>query len=59
MNKPNNKINKETGNFICNKCRRKIIIGVVIKGDIYCVKCSEIIKGIRDENGQLKGVNNV
>lgn len=46
-----NKINKKTGNFICKRCGKDVDLGVVIRGYAYCIKCADIIKGIRVENG--------
>lgn len=43
-----NKANKETGKFICNQCGCDVSLGMIIHGRVYCMKCGEIIKGIRD-----------
>jgi len=51
-----NKINSQTGLFVCggfgNKgCGKDVDLGVLIKGTVFCRRCFEIIKGIRNENG--------
>jgi len=38
----------------CAKCGRVIAIGRVYRGRIYCRKCYEIKKGVRDEKGIIK-----
>jgi len=49
-----NKVNKKTGNFICNRCGLDVGLCVLFQRRVYCLKCFEIIKGIRDENGTIK-----
>ena len=48
-----NKIDKETGRFLCHRCGKEVRLGVIIKGYVYDLKCGQIIKGKRDENGLL------
>ena len=52
MKKLKNKVN-DTGNFVCHRCPTEVKLGVVIKGYVYCMKCGEIIKGKRSEDGKL------
>jgi len=45
---------KEINPFICSNplCGRGAGVGWVIKQKVYCAKCGEIIKGLRDKNGK-------
>ena len=47
------RVNKETGKFLCTKCGCDVNIGKIIRHRVYCIKCSEITRGLRDENGML------
>jgi len=45
--KVKNKINKKSGHFICNLCDTDVVIGIIIKRLVYCLKCGEVMKGVR------------
>jgi len=51
--KPKPGVNKVTGKFLCTDCGCDVNIGKIIRHRIYCIKCAEITKGLRDENGML------
>ena len=51
--KMKSRISKKTGHFICGDCRCEVGLGVILNGFVYCLKCGEIRKGIRDANGKL------
>lgn len=51
--KRKNKVNPKTHRFLCHKCGCDISVGKIIKGLVYCLKCGDIIKGIRNEQGKL------
>jgi len=60
VTKIKNRVNKKLGHFICGGlsdlgCGCEVYLGTIIHGYVYCLKCAEKIKGIRDENGILKG----
>lgn len=51
-----NLINKNTGNWLCFKCKAELKAGVQssIGHFILCNHCSDIMNGIRDKAGKLK-----
>lgn len=43
---------------LCADCGNDYGIGHVIRGKVYCRKCYEIIKGLRDKTGKYVGPTN-
>jgi len=60
-----NKMDEKTGKFLCGGsteqrrktgkgCGTEVTVGRLIHGVLYCTKCAETLKGLRDEKGMLK-----
>ncbi len=52
----------DTGGLVCGGfntqkykgCGKDAGVGVIIRGVVYCLKCGQMLKGVRDERGILK-----